>query len=564
MTREKTTCEIMIGHAIDRLRTIPDESIDLVVTSPPYWGLRDYKTEPVIFGGELDCEHTWGETDEKTGWNENVPQTMNKQDVYPDNKKEGHAKHEICRACGAWRGQLGLEASPELFVAHLVEIFEECRRILKPTGNMWVNLGDSYMRKQSYKAPENYGLQHHRDEAGQYRPNEIPEGYKRKDLVGLPWLFAFAARRAGWYLRNDIVWAKSISGPHYRGGVCMPEPIKDRCTRSHEFFFHFAKKDKYYYDVEATAEPLADPDRTNYKSGSRSNGINTDRNDNDMSEREWHGMTRNMRTVWHFNPQPYDGAHFAVYPKHLIEPIVRASTSEHGCCGDCGVPWVREVEHIRIRRDELDPKDPRYRPNQYEGAYADINGKGDAGYSHNITKGWRPNCECHGKIVKQEVIIPGRAYQGDWKRDADSYDGVAGNHGGNTGLQELAGKWGADSKGEYNGVAQKDYTAHMAEDASAVKSRIIDNLTKEKTKNIYVYESDMPLDEHPVVPAMVLDPFSGSGTSGIVALEHGRSYIGIELNPEYAALSERRLKQERTNLTTKKYREEAVSLKEYW
>jgi len=564
MEKRETTCEIMIGHAIDQLREIEDETVDLVVTSPPYWGLRDYKTEPVVFGGDLECQHSWEtDTKEEHGWADNVPQTVAGNDVYAEHDT---IHHETCDKCGAWRGQLGLEASPELFVDHLVEIFEECRRVMKPTGNLWVNLGDSYMRKSSFTAPENYGMQKHRDEASQFRPSEIPDGYKRKDLVGLPWLFAFAARRAGWYLRNDIVWAKSISGPHYRGGVCMPEPVRDRCTRSHEFFFHFAKKEKYYYDIEATAEPLADPDRTNYQAGSRSYGINEDRNDNDIGERtkDWVPMTRNMRSVWHFNPQPFPGAHFAVYPKHLIEPIVRASTSEYGCCGDCGEPWVREVKHTRIRRDELPEDDPRYRPNQYEGAYQDINGKGDAGYSRNKTIGWRPNCECNGTIEKQKVEVAGRLYQGDWKEDADGYDGVEGNHGGNTGLQELAGKWGGDKEGQYKGIGLKDYTSHGAEDASEVKARILDNLTKTKTKNIKVYVSDIPLDEHPIKPAVVLDPFSGSGTSGIVALEHGRSYIGIELNPEYAELSERRLKQERTGLTTKKYREQAVELKEYW
>ena len=488
----------MIGHAIDNLKNIEDGTIDLVVTSPPYWGLRDYKTEPVVFGGVSTCNHVWDD-DDKTGWDENVPQTMGDKDVYPVSN-ETRATHEHCKVCHAWRGQLGLEASPELFVEHLVEIFEECRRILKPTGNLWVNLGDSYMRKSAYTAPQDYGLQKHRDEASQFRPTEIPDGYKRKDLVGLPWLFAFAARRAGWYLRNDIVWAKSISGPHYRGGVCMPEPVRDRCTRSHEFFFHFAKNSKYYYDTISSAEPLAEVDD---------------------------GTTRNMRTVWHFNPQPFDGAHFAVYPKHLIEPIVKSSTSDHGCCGDCLVPWVREVIH----------------------------------YSDDITTGWRPNCECHGVLEKQEVITPGRAYEGDWKRDAEARDGVVERGaGGNTGLKA----WGADANGEYNGKATKDFKAHGAEDASEVKARIIDNMTKEKKKNIIVYVSDLPLDEHPVTPAVVLDPFSGSGTSGIVAAEHGRSYIGIELNPEYAALSETRIKQERVSITTKKHRESAVELKEYW
>ena len=380
--RDETTCEIKIGHAIEKLREIETETVDTVITSPPYWGLRDYKTDHVAFSD-------------------------------------------------GWEGQLGHEATPELFVAHLVEIFEECRRILKPTGTLWVNLGDSYMSKASYTAPENYGMQKHRDEASQFRPTSIPDGYKEKDLVGLPWLFAFAARKAGWYLRNDIVWAKSISGPHYRGGVSMPEPVQDRCTRSHEFFFHFSKSKRYYYDTLSYAEPL---------------------------EGDEEGV-RNMRTVWHFNPQPFPGAHFAVYPKHLIEPIIKASSS-HTCCGDCSVPWVR-----------------RQPENQFS-----------------------PNCECHGKIEK--LAVPTVAAMGEEEND--------------------------------------------------------------RTKNVKVYVSDLDLLDHPTQPSVIVDPFSGSGTTGIVALDNGRSYIGIEHNEEYAELSMRRFKQERTGLTVSKYRESAVELKEYW
>jgi DNA modification methylase len=557
----------MVGHAIDQLRTIPDESVDLVVTSPPYWGLRDYKTDPVVFGGDLECVHSW-ETDTKDehGWADNVPQTMNKQDVYAEHET---IHHETCDDCGAWRGQLGLESSPELFVEHLVEIFEECRRVLKPTGNLWVNLGDSYMRKSSFTAPENYGMQKHRDEASKFRPSEIPDGYKRKDLVGLPWLFAFAARRAGWYLRNDVVWAKSISGPHYRGGVCMPEPVRDRCTRSHEFFFHFAKKEKYYYDIDAILEPLVDATTQRDKTprGRRQDGGGSQTSmegveyTEELGNMDSNTLGRNMRTVWHFNPQPFDGAHFAVFPKHLIEPIVKASTSEYGCCGDCGVPWVREIAKVGIVNQKWGQQD---KVDESRNDSADGSGLRTGDVNVYKTTGWRPDCECNGKIEKQEVEIPGRLYQGDWKRDADDYDGVEGNHGGNTGLQELAGKWGGDAEGKYTGTSTKNYKEHGAEDASEVKARILDNLTKTKKKNIKVYVSSLPLDEHPVVPAVVLDPFSGSGTSGIVALEHGRSYIGIELSPEYADLSRRRLKQERTGLTTKKYREGAVELKEYW
>ena len=496
----------MVGHSIDQLRKIADETVDLVVTSPPYWGLRDYKTEPVVFGGDLSCEHQWADImSYKRRSNDDTDPESKQATNEGANNRDIPIEFTTCNTCGAWQGQLGLEPSPELFVDHLVEIFEECRRVLKPSGNLWVNLGDSYMRKASYTKEGQEGLQKHRDAVSHVRPNTLPEGYKEKDLVGLPWLFAFAARRAGWYLRNDVVWAKSISGPHYRGGVCMPEPVQDRCTRSHEFFFHFAKSKRYYYDIQAYAEPLADDD-------------------------EEGGVSRNMRTVWHFNPQPFPGAHFAVFPKHLIEPIVRASTSEYGCCGDCGVPWVR---------------------------YPVIEGYG--------LPDWRPDCECNGTIKKQEIEIAGRLYQGDWREDAEARDGIIERGaGGNTGLLELSGKWGGNSEGEYTGVSTKDYTSHGAEDASEVKARILDNLTKTKTKNIKIYHSGISMEDHPVVPPVVLDPFSGTATSGIVALEHGRSYIGIELNPEYAELSLRRLKQERVGMTIKKYREEAVSLKEYW
>lgn len=433
--RDETTCEIKIGHAIERLREIETETVDTVITSPPYWGLRDYKTEPVVFGRDKDCcpqedDCIWMDPTTYQRRSNDDGKSEKQASNQGANNRDDPITFTTCSKCGAWKGQLGLEQSPEQFVEHLVEIFEECRRILKPTGTLWVNLGDSYMSKGSTTNPEQYGLQKHRDEAGKFRPKTLPDGYKEKDLVGLPWLFAFAARKAGWYLRNDIVWAKSISGPHYRGGVSMPEPVQDRCTRSHEFFFHFSKSRRYYYDIQSYAEPL-----------------------------ECDEGVRNMRTVWHFNPQPFPGAHFAVYPKHLIEPIIRASSS-HTCCGGCGVPWVR-----------------RQPENQFT-----------------------PDCECHGKIEK--LAVPTVAAIGEEDND--------------------------------------------------------------RTKNIKVYVSDLDLLDHPTQPSVIVDPFSGSGTTGIVALENGRSYIGIELNEEYAELSLRRFKQERTGLTVGKFRESAVDLKEYW
>ena len=559
--KQETTCDIRVGHAIDLLREIPDDTIDLVVTSPPYWGLRDYKTDPVVFGGDTECEHEWHDNMSWQRRSNDDGKSEKQASNKGANDRDEPIEFTTCRVCDAWKGQRGLEQTPEHFIEHLVEIFDECKRILKPTGNMWVNLGDSYMRKGSYTAPENYGMQKHRDEANKFRPTTLPPGYKEKDLVGIPWAFAFAARKAGWYLRNDIVWAKSISGPHYRGGVCMPEPVQDRCTRSHEFFFHFAKKARYYYDVKAVVEPLADND-------------------------EGEGLTRNMRTVWHFNPQPFPGAHFAVYPKHLIEPIVKASTSEYGCCGDCGAPWEREVVRLNEssyaevmgsgQTDVQTMKDESTAMGLQPDNVGNTRPAGKRGMTYNTrideTVGWQPTCECNGKIVKEEVTVPPRGSdEVDWREQAEARDGVVERGaGGNTGLiewsknvKETQTMWGADSSGSYTNKESK-YKGREEHGGGEVKARIIEGITKPKKKMVKRYVSDLPLDEHPVVPAVVLDPFSGSGTSGIVALDEGRSYIGLELSAEYAAMSLRRLKQERTGLTTKRFREAAPELKEYW
>ncbi|KAI9549466.1 hypothetical protein GHT06_001866 [Daphnia sinensis] len=150
------------------------------------------------------------------------------------------------------------------------------------------------------------------------RPIRVP-GLKNKDLIGIPWMLAMALRNDGWYLRSDIIWSKNS---------CMPESVKDRCTRSHEYVFMLSKQPQYYYDAKAIREPNADPLRTNYVSGSRSNGINKDRNDNDMADRmkEYVPDGRNKRSVWTVNPKPYKGSHFAVWPVELIEPMILAGS----------------------------------------------------------------------------------------------------------------------------------------------------------------------------------------------------------------------------------------------
>lgn len=358
------------------LASLPDQSIQTVVTSPPYWGLRDY--------GAL--------------------------------------------------GQLGQEDTPYEFVENLVEIFRDIKRVLKDDGTVWLNLGDTYVGTGHKKDAVDPKYADGRNGQKTALNNKV-DGLKSKDLIGIPWRVALALQDDGWYLRSDIIWNK----PNV-----MPEAVKDRPTKSHEYIFLLSKNPKYLYDYVAIREEGVIKAGTKGAKGSVERSTTNKVNSRPPEYKVYDGM-RNKRDVWTVRTKPYTGAHFAVYPTELIEPCILAGTSEHGNCADCGMAWVRETKNERIARNQLDPADIRYRPNNYDGAYADINGKGDAGYSQVVTVGWKQQCKC------------------------------------------------------------------------------------ETTE---------------VVPATVLDPFSGSGTTGVVALLKGRDYIGIELNPEYAKLSENRIDQE--------------------
>jgi len=220
------TGSLIHADALHGLATLPDNSVQCIVTSPPYWGLRDYGVE----------------------------------------------------------GQIGAEPLLPDYIKSLVEVFEECRRVLKKDGVFWLNIGDGFTSggrtwRQSDKKLEARGMD--------YRPN-TPEGMKPKDLMGVPWMLAFALRDAGWYLRTDIVWNKPNANP---------ESVRDRPTRSHEFVFMFSKSEKYFYDVDATVEATDDGKKT-----------------------------RRKRSVWNVNTEPYKEAHFAVFPSKLVEPCVLAST----------------------------------------------------------------------------------------------------------------------------------------------------------------------------------------------------------------------------------------------
>lgn len=223
--------EVRQGDCLDVLRALPSESVHCCVTSPPYWGLRDYGVD----------------------------------------------------------GQIGLESTPEQYVARMVDVFREVRRVLRDDGTLWLNLGDSYKNG--------------------------------KQLVGIPWRVAFALQADGWYLRQDIIWHKPNP---------MPESVRDRCTKAHEYVFLMAKSERYHYDAKEVAEPSAEPWRAGKieKCFGPSNPIGTLRND--TGRHVTRTDTRNRRSVWTVTPKPFKGAHFAVMPPDLVEPCIKAGCPKNG------------------------------------------------------------------------------------------------------------------------------------------------------------------------------------------------------------------------------------------
>lgn len=234
--------KIVIANCLDHLRKMPDESVDVCVTSPPYWALRDYGSEPVVWGGKIDCEHDWEDHTESArgGVNEDANVTANK-DGEANNR--GHPTvTQYCTKCGAWKGQLGLEPSPLEYIDHLMLIFDEVKRVLKPTGACWVNIGDTYATVSgSGFQSDNVSAKKERESirsANELRKGLKDQGFKEKSLCQIPSRFAIAMTDRGWILRNSIIWKKDN---------IMPNSVKDRFTVDYEMFYFFVKQPKYYF-----------------------------------------------------------------------------------------------------------------------------------------------------------------------------------------------------------------------------------------------------------------------------------------------------------------------------
>ena len=350
-------------------------SVQMVVTSPPYWGLREYSTSSWI-GGDESCDH---KKDQRV-----IVSQFAKTSTLKEGKSTQTHQMECgrsrdfwhtCKKCGAVRvdNQIGMEATPELYVASLVRIFREIRRVLRDDGVVFLNIGDTYAggRMGRNDADRHLPL----DERGQGRalPEKsvactvgtksmpVPTGYKRKDRVGIPHMVVFALRNDGWYWRDEIVWAKSNP---------TPESMEDRTTRSHEMVFMLTKEPDYFFDSYAIQEQQVGPLQVrpignrgdggvnhHGQSGnvSADNGVRNPRSVFHIDEDEYNQFLRwkadnpiNSLSVWKIPVRPFSGAHFATFPTDLAEKCIKAGTSEHGCCPKCRTPWVRVVENERV------------------------------------------------------------------------------------------------------------------------------------------------------------------------------------------------------------------------
>lgn len=372
---------LITGNAINI--PLADKSVQCVVTSPPYYGLRDYGIS----------------------------------------------------------GQIGLEQTPEEYAANLVKVFREVWRVLRDDGTLWLNLGDSYWGAKGASSQAWSSEHQDRDTLekpyhqitgkGETRPTDRGhDSIKGKDLIGIPWMVAFALRADGWYLRSDIIWHKPNP---------MPESVRDRPTKSHEYIFLMTKSQRYYYDQDAVREEQQVESRLRLTRGWNGNSDKGYPNGPQNHLQKYMGKFtedeamnlpgRNRRSVWTIATSPYSGAHFAAFPPKLIEPCILAGTSAKGKCPKCGAPWFRE----KIKTGEVQR---RWSTNNAEGSPYEKQSSMQNTYD---LSDWKPSCKC------------------------------------------------LDAEGN-------PFTP---------------------------------------VPCVVLDPFSGSGTTVAKALELGRHGVGLDLNQEY-------------------------------
>jgi site-specific DNA-methyltransferase (adenine-specific) len=327
------------GNAIDILKKMPSDFVDCLITSPPYWALRDYKIEPIIWDGYKDCQHEWK-------LNHQCGQGIDTN---------------FCSICGAWKGSLGLEPTFDLYIKHLCDIFDEVKRVMKKSGTLWVNLGDTFIgsgvsRHKGYGDPK----WESKDVIDYDEPSALPQSVPAKCLAMIPFRFAIEMGNRGWILRNVIIWHKPNA---------MPSSVKDRFTVDFEYLFFFSKSKHYYFETQYEkytqpmnrwgGEKLTADGQSLWDKGT---GQETYRERNLRPNPEG----RNKRTVWTITTKGFSESHFAVFPEALCETPINAGCPKFVCskCGKAKEKIIEIVEHIG-HKPRLDEKHFSCSPGQH-------------------------------------------------------------------------------------------------------------------------------------------------------------------------------------------------------
>lgn len=633
-----TLARIVVGDVRSGLRSLQPKSVHVVVTSPPYFGLRDYGGEPQIWGGQC-CEHTheWGDLLPPKPGRGNKPGDLStsgltnpdRQDEVPRAADSGQfctVEHEhtwetqhyyyddrgsgvnsraafseagpdnaqrlkdarwredtTCTTCHAWRGHFGLEPSADClawargeppcsscYVCHTRTILAELWRVLRDDGLLWWNLGDSYAG--SGKGPtgwngigdqikrQGFGGTYTGDDGaprrgGRKNKKDAEPGFKSKDLMMIPSRVAMAAQADGWYLRSQIPWVKKAA---------MPESVTDRPSTAAEYVFLLAKSSRYFYDADAVRMPLNPYGTTEHVRAQNGGGSAESLGGHDYT-REGLGVMRSnpngrnrRNTDWFFetwqglaldedgeplalivNPAPFPGAHFAVFSPKLVDPMIKASTSDFGCCPTCGGPFERVMDE-------------------------------------DVERGWRPTCKHYKTVPRQARCAqpietkPGSGVFDFCEAEATPIIGRPDATGRPSVVRalELFDKSGLTDKhllamravgvgqaSVKNGITQDGFGHNtqqqqdLADEAKVVLGGYIREFLSGGAGKVVGWRfpcgHGMPAPERwegpAAVPCTVLDPFMGAGSTAMAASRLGRHAVGTEISPAYAAMSKERI-----------------------
>lgn len=461
---DEWTNQIHRGDMRGVLGEMPADSVHMAMTSPPYWQLRDYGSEVTSeWGGDPSCDHDWTTKTTPPQGGENTddnPPGVNGNAATQRSRLRGGdgVDSRYCPLCGAWEGQFGLEPDVSLYVDHIVEVGEAIKRVLRPDGSWWLNLGDTY------------------DSTG------AGLGLGEKQLGLIPQRAVIALQEAGWTVRNVVIWEKVNP---------MPSPVKDRLTTTTERLFHLTPNPQYYYDLDAIREP--------HKASSIKRATRAD-NRHEHSERQSldneetldpeqfvHPNGKNPGDVIELPVKPYPEAHFAAYPPKLCTKPIKASAPKK-VCASCGTPYTRQTEDIPLW--EMDPEDVNRKQAKRALELAD---------EHDLSTE-------HLKAARTVNI--------------GNSDGSDGN--------------------PYHRVG--DDVARLAKEAQDVlggyyREFAFSGVASEHTG----WEQQCDCDTDETRPGIVLDPFAGSGSTLLRAKQLDRRFIGVELNPEYVALAQKRV-----------------------